>query len=193
MILFRKWALGMCVTVAFVLVDIISTAVIVSKNNYDHGILSDLYSNQSISANTSHNYMNDVYVKPWCRITPYAIGLLLGYILYEMYKRSNAISWDALLPQRRSTRSHRIKHLVAWIFALFILALCIFGTYEDYNGHFLTRSERITFLTLSRLGWAIGLSIIIICCFSSQGGRVYYYCFSQFIVVLFNRNSKSIT
>jgi len=156
----------MLVVIAFIIVDIVTTSVIVSKNNYDHGIFSDIYSNRS---NITYNYMNDVYVKPWCRIGPYAIGLLVGYILYEMYQRSNTLSWESLLPRRRW---NRLKQFVAWIFALAILALCIFGTYGDYNGHPLTRSGRITFLTLSRLGWAIGLSIIILICFVGQGGLI---------------------
>jgi peptidoglycan/LPS O-acetylase OafA/YrhL len=113
--------------------------------------------------------MNDIYVKPWCRISPYAIGLFVGYILYEIYQRSNTISWESLLPQRRS---NLLKQIIAWIIALVVIGLCIFGTYGDYNGHPLTRSDRITFLTLSRTGWAIGLSIIIITCFVGQGGLV---------------------
>jgi hypothetical protein len=40
----RKWLLGMLVSIAFVVVDIVTTAVIVSKNDYDYGILSDFYS-----------------------------------------------------------------------------------------------------------------------------------------------------
>ncbi len=163
--------------------DIIATAVIVSKNNYDHGILSDLYTNRS---NTTHNYMNDVYFKPWCRIAPYAIGLLLGSLLYELYKRSNTISWDSLLPERRSTRANRFKYILAWTFALLILALCVFGTYEDYNGHSLSRSGRIAFLTLSRVGWAIGLSIIILICYLTQGGLCILYSLIP-IKILLNR------
>jgi hypothetical protein len=165
--LFRKWLAGMVLAIAFIIVDIVTAAVIVSKNNYDHGILSDYYSNWS---NASHNYMNDVYVKPWCRIAPYAIGLIVGYILYEMHQRANTLTWESILPQRRLTGYKRLKPIIAWIFALIILALCVFGTYGDYFEHPLTRSERIAFLTLSRLGWAIGLSIIIVICFAGQGG-----------------------
>jgi hypothetical protein len=160
--LFRKWFFGMLVATTFIIVDIITTSVLVSKYNYDHGILSDFYLNKS---NTSHNYMNDIYIKPWCRISPYAIGLIIGYVLYEMYQRSNTLSWESLLPRRRS---NRFKRIIAWIFAFVILGLCTFGTYGDFNGHPLTRSGRITFLTLSRIGWAIGLSIIIITCFVGQ-------------------------
>jgi peptidoglycan/LPS O-acetylase OafA/YrhL len=159
----------MLVITTFIIIDIISTSVIVSKNNYDHGILSDFYINRS---NTSHNYMNDVYTKPWCRIIPYAIGLALGHALYELYQRSNTLSWESILPRRRSARFNRLNQIIAWIFALLILSLCVFGTYGDYNNRPLTRSGRITFLVLSRLGWSIGLSIIILTCFFGQGGVV---------------------
>ena len=159
----------MLVITVLILIDIISTSVIVSKRNYDHGIFSDLYANRT---NTSDNYMNDVYIKPWCRIAPYAIGLILGYILSELYRRSNTFSWESILPQRRSARWNRVKQIVVWTLALFILSLCVFGTYGDYNDRPLTRSGRIAFLTLARLGWSIGLGIIIITCFLGQGGIV---------------------
>ena len=167
--LFRKWFLGFLVSIAFILVDIISTSVIISQNDYDHGILSDFYLNQS---NSSHNYMNDVYVKPWCRIGPYAIGLFIGYILYHRYQRSNTLSWEFIVPERRSTRANRIQQIVAWIFALLFLSLCVFGTFGDYHDRPLTRSGRITFLVLSRMTWSIGLSIIIISCFLRQESLV---------------------
>jgi hypothetical protein len=115
--------------------------------------------------------MNDVYVKPWCRIAPYAIGLSIGYILYEVYQRANTISWDSLIPRATIySRYHHFKQILAWTFALVILGLCVFGTYGDYHGHPLTRHDRIAFLTLSRLAWAIGLCIIIIACFAGHGG-----------------------
>lgn len=111
--------------------------------------------------------MNDVYTKPWCRVAPYAIGLLLGYFLSLRYQRSNTLSWDAIVPARRSARWQQI---FARLFALLILCLCVFGTYADYHDHPLKRSERITFLVLSRIGWSIGLSIIIISCYLRQDG-----------------------
>ncbi|UJR26862.1 hypothetical protein I4U23_008173 [Adineta vaga] len=169
-----KWVLGMLVAIAFVIVDVVTTSVIVSKNDYDYGLLSDFYSNNKFnSSNTTNGYLQDVYIKPWCRIAPYAIGLSIGYILYEVYQRSNSLSWNTLVPQTTfASRYYRFKQVLTWTFALIILALCIFGTYGDYSGHPLTRQNRIAFLTLSRLGWSIGLSMIIIACFAGHGGAI---------------------
>ena len=164
----RKWLFGMLVVVAFIVVDIVSTSVIVSKNNYDYGPFTGYHLN--VTNNTS-GYMEDVYIKPWCRIAPYAIGLALGHCLFELYQRSNHVTWESLLPEGTPDRYRRLKKVLAWTFALIVLSLCVFGTYGDYGGHPLTRSGRIAFLALSRLGWSIGLGTIIIACFVGHGGQ----------------------
>ena len=116
-------------------------------------------------------YLNDVYVKPWCRIAPYAIGLSIGYILYQIYKHSDTVSWDSpILRTTIHSRYYYLRRIVVWILALTILSLCIFGTYGDYSGHPLTRHNRIAFLTLSRLGWSIGVIMVIGACFAGHGG-----------------------
>ena len=45
----RKWILGILFCIALVLVDMITTAVIVSKNNYDHGLLGNLVHDRFVS------------------------------------------------------------------------------------------------------------------------------------------------
>jgi len=42
----RKWLLGILVSIIFIIIDIVTTSVIVSKNDYDYGFLSDFYSNK---------------------------------------------------------------------------------------------------------------------------------------------------
>ncbi|CAF4016252.1 unnamed protein product, partial [Rotaria sp. Silwood1] len=67
----------------------------------------------------TNGYLNDVYVKPWCRIAPYAVGLSIGYIFYEVYQRSNLLPWDSVM--RRTTihsRNYYFKRIFIWIFAL---------------------------------------------------------------------------
>ena len=123
-------------------------------------------------SNMTNDYFNNVYIKPWCRLAPYALGLAIGYIFYEVYQRSNTASWDHFIPRATIyNRYHYFKQILTWTFALIILTLCLFGTYGDYSGHPLTRRNRIVFLALSRFGWSIGLCIVIIACFAGHGGE----------------------
>jgi len=167
-----KWLLGMLVAFLFILTDILSTSIIVSKKNYEHGLLSDFYSNNSFGPNLTSGYLNDVYIKPYCRLSPYAVGLAMGYIFYEVYQRSNIVQWSSTGRTNPLTRSQILKQIFIWTVALLIIFLCVFGTYGDYNGHDLSRSSRIAFLVLSRLGWSVGLSIIIAACFVGYGGII---------------------
>ena len=115
----------------------------------------------------TNDYFNDVYTKPWCRLSPYAFGLAVGYVLYEVY------SWDSLIPRARIyNRYFYFKQILISTIALVLLGLCIFGTYGDYIGKTLTRTHRIVYLTLSRLGWSIGLTMIIVICFAGYGGVI---------------------
>jgi len=121
----------------------------------------------------TNDYFNDVYTKPWCRLSPYAFGLAVGYVLYEVYQRSNVSSWDSLIPRARIyNRYFYFKQILISTIALVLLGLCIFGTYGDYIGKTLTRTHRIVYLTLSRLGWSIGLTMIIVICFAGYGGVI---------------------
>ena len=36
-----------------------------------------------INEDPNYSYMQENYVKPWCRFSPYIVGILLGYILHN--------------------------------------------------------------------------------------------------------------
>ncbi|CAF0724689.1 unnamed protein product [Didymodactylos carnosus] len=137
------------------------------------------YSIACANHSNSTSYFEDVYIKPWCRVAPYAVGLIVGYMLYTMNQRKIS-SWDFSSVQSRlvqeTEKRYRSRQIFLWIFALVILLLCLFGTYGDYahSTSFkpLTRSGRISFLVLSRLAWAIGLSVLILACFTGHGGII---------------------
>lgn len=41
-----------------------------------------IYANETDTGSEAAAYWSDTYVKPWCRIGVYFIGMLTGYILY---------------------------------------------------------------------------------------------------------------
>jgi hypothetical protein len=36
---------------------------------------------------------DDIYFKPYCRIPPYVMGLVLGYVLYKQFSRKFILPW----------------------------------------------------------------------------------------------------
>ena len=41
--------------------------------------------------NPEKSYMEWNYVKPWCRFSPYIVGILLGYILHKTKGRKSTV------------------------------------------------------------------------------------------------------
>ncbi|CAF3638284.1 unnamed protein product [Rotaria sp. Silwood1] len=99
-----------------------------------------------------------VYLTPWCRISPYAIGLLTGFIVYNT---------------GRSYRSNIYTKIFGSILAIVIGLTCIFVLYPDYAfvpG--ISRSANIAHQTLSRSFWALVIGWLLFLCSTNQGGIV---------------------
>ena len=78
----------MLVSLALIIVDIVTTSVIVSKNNYDYGFLSDLYANKwaflaSFSAH-SHVYSSDQIGRIWLTGISTMFTSNLGVVYHPM-------------------------------------------------------------------------------------------------------------
>lgn len=99
-----------------------------------------------------------VYVAPWCRISAYAVGILVGYSVIEV--------------NRRVRLSRCMKYSIT-ILIILIGFVCLFGTYPNYilpSG--LDRSIQITYETLSRTFWSICIGWLLFLCSTNQGGFV---------------------
>ncbi|CAF1279439.1 unnamed protein product [Rotaria sordida] len=107
---------------------------------------------------TGPTFYEKIYLTPWCRISPYAIGLLTGFIVIN------------------TGRSYRLNiytkifgSLLATVFGL----TCIFVMYPDYafvSG--LSRSAIIAYQALSRSFWALVIGWLLFLCSTNQGGIV---------------------
>ena len=99
-----------------------------------------------------------IYITPWCRISAYAVGILVGYSVIEVSRRF---------------RLNRYIKFPITILIILIGLLCLFGTYPDYilpTG--LHRSIEITYETLSRTLWSICIAWLLFLCSINQGGIV---------------------
>jgi len=103
-----------------------------------------------------------LYSRPFFRINPYLVGIVLGYILYRKYN----------IGQKSVHHSNWFK-LMMWSVAAFLYSTSIFGIYGDLSG---TRPfndiENVCYLMFSGLALSVALSIVIYLCNTGHGGVV---------------------
>ncbi|ESP02882.1 hypothetical protein LOTGIDRAFT_185624 [Lottia gigantea] len=112
-----------------------------------------------VSFSNNYEYMNEVYLKPWCRVGVYAMGLALGYIIYKT---------------KLKYRLRRTTLVLGWIIAA---CLAIFVAYITYLEHKKEDSYwpiefRIAHETICRPIWALCICWVVFTCVNGQGGFI---------------------
>lgn len=108
---------------------------------------------------TNTKFMQDVYFTPWCRMGPFLVGAIVGYMIYK-YKKKNY-------------KINKVVNLMGWFISLFFIGLMVFGTYDNQNPNpvvHLNRAENILFQSTCRPIWAMALGFMIFSCTLGQGG-----------------------
>ncbi|CAF1487135.1 unnamed protein product [Rotaria sordida] len=149
----RRKTIAFVIAILFIFVTIGSTL----------GILV-YYPNMSLSYpggganNDGPSYYNTIYVKPWCRISAYAIGILTGYIITIT---------------GRQYRINKYSKIIGTILIVAIALICLFITYpNNIRVPGLSRSESVAYTTLSRTFWSIVIAWLVFLCSTNQGGIV---------------------
>ena len=154
--LFFLWPLGVVVTTVILIGSLIVTGTLAGV--YNLGMSSFELLADPLAANMTHaDYSSVYYGKPYCRIMPYLVGILLGYMLYKEIK----------LPFKRI-----VNTLIYSLMILFALGLCmavVYGIYPMWHGHHYSVAEHVTYLTYARLAWGIGLALIVFACHNGYG------------------------
>jgi peptidoglycan/LPS O-acetylase OafA/YrhL len=101
-----------------------------------------------------------LYVKPYARISPYIVGILLGYLFYKGVRLPFGRFWNQL------------TYFTMWVASGLILVPTLYGLYFIWHGHELTRVENILYITFSRFSWAVGLALIVFACHNGYGGYI---------------------
>ena len=110
----------------------------------------------------AHYFFDDLYYKPWCRIGPYAVGLMAGFVLHAYKKGKTGEEFDPLA----GAIAHYINNnstirLICYTIGLFLINFFIFMPYDAYQGnHTWSNSSNAAFNSFNRSGWALALSLI---------------------------------
>ncbi|XP_078365902.1 O-acyltransferase like protein-like isoform X1 [Oculina patagonica] len=104
------------------------------------------------------------YEKPYCRIAPYLVGMVLGYILLH--------GKDWRLPTKVLTY---LFNMAGWCFAIILAVSTLYGEYKVLrtdDPQLFSRAENITYGTFSRFAWSLALAWVIFACHRGLGGLV---------------------
>lgn len=103
-------------------------------------------------------YMLDYYIKPYCRMGPYIIGILTGYILYKTNCK---------------VRLNKFVNLAGWAVATGLACAVLYGLYDPINGRNpLSVEVSALYNTTHRTVWGACLCWVIFSCVTGNGGFV---------------------
>ncbi|XP_061188669.1 nose resistant to fluoxetine protein 6-like [Saccostrea echinata] len=103
------------------------------------------------------HYFKDYYIKPWCRMGPYIIGILFGYLLFKT---------------KGKVRINKILNLAVWAVAAVFAVLVLYGLHDTLNGHTMSNSVSALYNATNRTVWGACVCWVIYACATDNGGFV---------------------
>lgn len=107
------------------------------------------------------DYWNNVFITPWCRVSAYCIGILLGFLFdtLESSKKVKISKW---------------QNILGWLvsFGLFITVAYTPFTKNREGGDPWTSVESAVYEAMSHVVWAVALSWVIFACTQGYGGVI---------------------
>ncbi|XP_063437868.1 nose resistant to fluoxetine protein 6-like [Mytilus trossulus] len=146
--LYHFHLLGVGILMVFLVGTTITTGVIsthydIPANNFDAG---------------DATHWKKLYVKPYCRIGPYLVGMYAGYILY----RTNC-----------KVHINRYLNLAIWSAAIGTGMAIVYGLYDDINSETpLPTSVAAFYNAVHRTAWGLCISWVIFACATGNGGFI---------------------
>ncbi|XP_069123535.1 nose resistant to fluoxetine protein 6-like [Argopecten irradians] len=130
----------------------IATAVVSSR--YELDVAS--FSADNLMADMTH-YFYDYYVVPWCRMGPYIVGIVTGYIIYRtngQYKIPKGIN------------------LLIWIAFAVTACLVVYGINGPVHGHTWSNGVNALYNAVHRSVWGMCVCWVIFACVTGNGGII---------------------
>lgn len=112
------------------------------------------------------SYSDLVYIKPYCRIAPYLVGIALGYLIHV----------EKVAPSKSPLHKvpRQVVCLVGWFLAIGLGVTTVYGVYTYYKagGRPFNTAENIIYGTFSRFVWGLALAWVIYACNKGYGSLV---------------------
>ena len=133
------------------------------------------YNYTPIDNSTTTTYTNLLYIKPWHRVAPYIVGLILGYVLYRLRLPTS---------KRHINIIKYIVFSVMWVLSGILLFSTLYGLYFQWHGHVPHKFENVFYITFSRFAWSLGLALLVFTCHYGYGGPINWFLSLKFWIPL---------
>ena len=148
--LYYFFPVGLVVAGLFLVGSTIANGVIASTNGYTASFIPP--------ANvTNDGESDDIYVKPYCRVPPYLVGLILGFLIYKRVRFP--LHWIL----------NYMIYTVIWLLSAGLCFAVVYGLYNTLHGHILTQAQNISYFMFSRFSWGLGLALLVFACHNGYG------------------------
>ncbi|XP_062572908.1 nose resistant to fluoxetine protein 6-like [Saccostrea cucullata] len=111
----------------------------------------------NVNQDATLHYFKDYYIKPWCRMGPYIIGILFGYLLFKT---------------KGKVRINKILNLIVWAVAAVFAVLVLYGLHDAMNDHPMSSSVSALYNATNRTVWGACVCWVIYACATDNGGFV---------------------
>ncbi|XP_069119757.1 nose resistant to fluoxetine protein 6-like [Argopecten irradians] len=150
--LYRKKFAGLVVCVVALFASLLTTGIL---STYNKWIVTALLPGASIDETNS--YDEEYYGKPWCRISPYIIGIMTGFALQECDCKFKINKW---------------LNLLCWLVAAGVACSILYGLYGAMTGSTISVPVASFYNTVSRAAWGACVCWVIFACATGNGGFV---------------------
>lgn len=112
------------------------------------------------------SYTDIVYIKPYCRIAPYLVGIALGYLLF--------IEKSAPAKNPLNKIPRQLVCLVGWFVGAGLGITVVYGIYtvNKKGGRPFNQAENIIYGTFSRFVWGLAVAWVVYACHKGYGSLV---------------------
>ena len=155
--LFLFYPAGLAVLGLFLVANIATLGGITGGYDLQANMFTDANFDPRANVTEGRNVNDDLYIKPWTRIGPYLIGILLGFLLYKKLK-----------PNFRKPLNY-IFYTALWMLAAIFCISTVYGLYDSWRGEEMSMAEDISYQMFSRLTWSLGVALVIYACHNGYG------------------------
>ncbi|XP_011704081.1 PREDICTED: nose resistant to fluoxetine protein 6-like [Wasmannia auropunctata] len=141
-------------TICFYMAAFILGALLIGSIAFS-GYLSYIYE-YTPTLDEQYRLLDELYIPPWVRISPYIIGIITGYILTQLKGK--------LVLKKRTV-------ILCWCLGSACNIITIFGIYKRH----IPILPSAIYVALYRGIWAVGLAWIVIACLTQHGGIIYKF------------------